>query len=96
MGIVGWATVALVVGGVAHMLYDGTTPEHPLASLLLGTIGISVGAMVSTSTGIGEITSPASVATWLTALTCACLVLALLGVLRAAVPARRGLQSQRV
>lgn len=82
MEILGLLTIALVAGAVARALYFNAVPSDVGPSVVCGAAGVAAGYALSTLTGVGAMTSPGDLASWLTALTGACLAVAISDALR--------------
>jgi uncharacterized membrane protein YeaQ/YmgE (transglycosylase-associated protein family) len=79
MPILEYLLVGLVAGAVARGVWKGPQPEGLPATLVIGMAGIAAGAAAATLTGVGEVVGAGSFATWITATTWACLLLAAYG-----------------
>lgn len=88
MEILGLLTIALVAGTLARAAYRDTVPADIAPSFIAGFAGVGLGHATATLTGIGAMSSIGDLATWVTALTCAYLAVAIADAVRAITPLR--------
>lgn len=56
MGILSWIIFGLIAGALAKLLMPGRAPGGFIVTIVLGIVGASVGGLVGTSLGFGEVT----------------------------------------
>lgn len=56
MGILSWIIFGLIAGALAKLLMPGRAPGGFIVTIVLGIVGASVGGLIGTSLGFGEVT----------------------------------------
>lgn len=56
VGILSWIIFGLIAGALAKLLMPGRAPGGFIVTIVLGIVGASVGGLIGTSLGFGEVT----------------------------------------